>query len=131
MAAPIWHFVNGVPNLNGSLVMSGGLTASGTVSGNALVSLTNVQAGASSVIFWASRSRMESTADGVVALTNQAGTGFTSLNLNTTKIQIGTGSPENAVSANTGSVYLNLSGGSTTTLYVKASGTGSTGWLGK
>lgn len=43
----------------------------------------------------------------------------------------GTGSPLNVVSAPVGTLYVNLSGGSGTTLWVKESGTGSTGWVGK
>lgn len=44
---------------------------------------------------------------------------------------IGTGSPESVVTANVGSLYLRKDGGATTTLYVKTSGTGNTGWTGK
>lgn len=43
----------------------------------------------------------------------------------------GTGSPESAVTAEPGSLYLNLSGGASTTLYVKESGSGNTGWIAK
>lgn len=43
----------------------------------------------------------------------------------------GSGSPEGSVTANPGSVYLNISGGAGTSLYVKQSGTGNTGWVGK
>lgn len=43
----------------------------------------------------------------------------------------GTGSPESAVEAAPGSSYTNLSGGTSTTLYVKESGTGNTGWVAK
>lgn len=43
----------------------------------------------------------------------------------------GTGSPEGTVTANPGSIYLNVSGGAGTSLYVKQSGTGNTGWAGK
>jgi len=43
----------------------------------------------------------------------------------------GTGSPEAVVTANIGSLYLRTDGGSSTTLYVKESGTGNTGWVGK
>lgn len=43
-------------------------------------------------------------------------------------IKYGTGSPENAVTANVGSLYLRRDGGTNTTLYVKESGTGNTGW---
>lgn len=47
-------------------------------------------------------------------------------------ISAGSGSPEGVITANPGSLYLNLSGGAGTTLYVKQSGTGTnTGWVGK
>jgi hypothetical protein len=44
---------------------------------------------------------------------------------------VGTGSPEGFVVASPGSLYSNLSGGASTTLYVKQSGTGNTGWVAK
>ncbi|MET7751566.1 right-handed parallel beta-helix repeat-containing protein [Micromonospora sp. NPDC005367] len=44
---------------------------------------------------------------------------------------IGTGSPEGVVAAPVGTTYTNLSGGATSTLYVKTSGTGRTGWTAK
>lgn len=47
------------------------------------------------------------------------------------KIYAGTGSPEGVVTASPGSLYLNVSGGNNTTLYVKQSGTGNTGWNAK
>lgn len=40
----------------------------------------------------------------------------------------GTGTPESAVTAPVGSLFLRTDGGSATTLYVKTSGTGNTGW---
>lgn len=43
----------------------------------------------------------------------------------------GTGSPEGVVAASPGSLYVNLSGGTSTTLYVKTSGSGNTGWTAK
>lgn len=43
----------------------------------------------------------------------------------------GYGSPESVISAGVGSTYRRLDGGATTTLYVKTSGTGSTGWTAK
>jgi hypothetical protein len=42
---------------------------------------------------------------------------------------IGTGSPEGAVTATVGSVYSRLDGGADTTIYVKESGSGNTGWV--
>lgn len=43
----------------------------------------------------------------------------------------GTGDPENNVTARIGSQYLRLDGGGGTSLYVKESGVGNTGWVGK
>ena len=43
----------------------------------------------------------------------------------------GTGSPESSVTAPVGSLYSRTDGGAGTTLYVKESGTGNTGWVGK
>lgn len=43
----------------------------------------------------------------------------------------GTGSPETVVTAGIGALYLRTDGGAGTTLYVKESGAGNTGWVGK
>jgi hypothetical protein len=43
----------------------------------------------------------------------------------------GNGSPENVVTAPVGSLYTRRDGGAGTTLYVKESGTGNTGWVPK
>jgi len=43
----------------------------------------------------------------------------------------GFGSPNNVITAPTGSIYTNLNGGSLSTLYVKESGAGNTGWIAK
>lgn len=45
------------------------------------------------------------------------------------QLYYGTGSPEGVVTAPPGSIYQNTSGGTNTTLYVKRSGTGNTGWF--
>lgn len=47
------------------------------------------------------------------------------------RVMVGTGSPEGVVTASPGTLYLNQSGGSGTTLYVKEGGTGNTGWVAK
>lgn len=44
---------------------------------------------------------------------------------------VGTGAPETVVSAPVGSLYTRNDGGAGTTLYVKESGTGNTGWTAK
>ena len=50
----------------------------------------------------------------------------------TRTIRTGTGSPNGVVTADPGSLYLNLSGGANTTLYIKESGSSSnTGWVAK
>ncbi len=46
-------------------------------------------------------------------------------------IYSGTGSPAGVVTANVGSLYLRQDGGAGTTLYVKESGSGNTGWASK
>jgi hypothetical protein len=47
------------------------------------------------------------------------------------KLHTGNGSPENVVIAPVSHLYLRADGGAGTTLYVKESGTGNTGWVGK
>lgn len=47
------------------------------------------------------------------------------------KIIHGTGSPESVYAAAVGSLFLRTDGGASTTLYVKESGTGNTGWVAK
>lgn len=46
-------------------------------------------------------------------------------------ILTGNGSPEGVVTANVGSIYMRLNGGAGTSMYVKESGTGNTGWVAK
>lgn len=46
-------------------------------------------------------------------------------------IYYGTGSPESVVTARIGSLYLRTDGSTSTTLYIKTSGTGNTGWTAK
>jgi hypothetical protein len=43
----------------------------------------------------------------------------------------GAGTPEGAVTASIGSLFLRRDGGASTTFYVKESGTGATGWVAK
>lgn len=46
-------------------------------------------------------------------------------------LKAGTGSPETVVTAPVGSLFLRTNGGAATTLYVKESGAGNTGWIAK
>jgi hypothetical protein len=47
------------------------------------------------------------------------------------EVMAGFGTPEGAVTAPVGSLYLRANGGANTTLYIKESGTGNTGWIPK
>lgn len=47
------------------------------------------------------------------------------------QIRTGTGTPEGAVAAPVGSIYLRTDGGASTSFYVKESGAGNTGWVAK
>ena len=73
------------------------------------------------------------TEAGVTALNNMLRLLFSAMTSDGESIGIyrGYGSPESFVTAKVGSMYLRLDGGATTTLYVKTSGSGATGWTGK
>jgi hypothetical protein len=43
----------------------------------------------------------------------------------------GLGSPETVVAAPVGTIYLRTDGGAATTIYIKESGSGNVGWVGK
>ena len=47
------------------------------------------------------------------------------------KVLSSSGSPDEVVTATVGSMFLRTNGGANTTLYVKESGTGNTGWVAK
>ena len=51
--------------------------------------------------------------------------------VDTCKWHCGSGSPEGVVTATVGSLFTRTDGGSSTTLYIKESGTGNTGWVAK
>ena len=46
-------------------------------------------------------------------------------------LKSGTGDPEAVVTASVGSIWIRTDGGTSTTLYVKETGTGNTGWVAK
>jgi len=49
----------------------------------------------------------------------------------TVKFLVGAGSPEGVITAGIGSIYQRTNGGANTSIYVKESGTGNTGWVAK
>lgn len=65
---------------------------------------------------------------GVVQITAGAKWRFATTNV---VMASGTNTPEGALSAPVGSIYMRDNGGAVTTLYVKESGTGNTGWVAK
>ena len=56
---------------------------------------------------------------------------FAALQLVTDRVKVGTGTPESAVTADVGTLFIRTDGGASTVLYVKESGTGNTGWIAK
>jgi len=53
------------------------------------------------------------------------------VDINGMKMLAGSGNPEGSIVSSPGFIYLNRDGGASTTLYVKESGTGNTGWVAK
>jgi hypothetical protein len=70
-----------------------------------------------------------SLGDNALLFTNAYLTG--GLFINTVRWTTGAGSPEGVLTAPVGSLYTRTDGGASTTLYVKESGTGNTGWVAK
>lgn len=100
------------------------------------IASTYVQAGTSGSFYIGANGSLSAPSDGVWALKNNAGSGFTGLTMQTgasTAIgwYTGTGSPESVVTARIGSIFSRQDGGAATSFYVKESGTGNTGWVGK
>jgi len=128
---------------------------------NSITAGAYVEAGTTAFVSWTGRSRVYSPANGDFRLTNTAGTDFGKLqfggstssfpavkrNAATLEIKLaddsefaavqtlydrfGAGSPESIVTAPVGAVYHRTDGGAGTSLYVKESGTGNTGWVAK
>ena len=99
----------------------------------ALFNAAGIVNAASSRILWSGRSAFSSPSDGVLRVTNNGSTGFTRLELGEADMGImrGSGTPENIVTAKVGSIYLRTDGGSGSSFYVKESGSGANGWVGK
>jgi len=128
---------------------------------NSITAGAYVEAGTTAFVSWTGRSRIYSPANGDFRLTNTAGTDFGKLqfggstssfpavkrNAATLEIKLaddsefaavqtlydrfGAGSPEGIVTAPVSAVYHRTDGGAGTSLYVKESGTGNTGWVAK
>jgi hypothetical protein len=78
--------------------------------------------------------RVKNPADGEMLLQNDSANDFFKIFLGTTSkpaVCQGAGTPEGAVTAPIGSIFMRSDGGAGTSFYVKESGTGNTGWIAK
>lgn len=73
------------------------------------------------------------THEGIAELNRMLRTLFDSLagDGETRRVITGQGSPESSVVAGVGSIYMRTDGGAGTSVYVKESGSGATGWVSK
>lgn len=108
---------------------SGTITTTGNITGFNWLGSGFVRAAAASYIGWNGRAVFYSSADGVIDARNNANSAYASLQ--TLYHRFGSGSPEGAVTAPVGCIYSRTDGGAGTSLYVKESGTGNTGWVAK
>lgn len=144
------------------LIKSGGALTAVTFDGAQDATFQgNVFLPANKYVSWLARSGLDSPADGLLRLTNAAGTGFDRLQFGSTAAthpaikrsstalharladdsgyapteslydRWGAGTPEGVVTAPIGSTFHRTDGGAGTSLYVKQSGVGNTGWVGK
>lgn len=72
---------------------------------------------------------MPSDVNGVLGACFDAANG--AVRVSTSNVRAGAGSPETTITAPVGTLYLRSDGGAGTTLYVKESGSGNTGWVAK
>jgi len=111
--------------LGGTLKSIGGLGVSG---GTPIANGINITAGVTYATFAAT-----GTSCFRINPSDQSSQGLGAIYVSATSagIQAGSGSPEGVVTAVVGNLYLRTDGGAATTLYVKESGSGNTGWVAK
>lgn len=105
------------------------LTTTGNITGFNWLGSGFVRAAAASYIGWNGRAVFYSSADGVIDARNNANSNYASIQ--SLYHRFGSGSPEGVVTAPIGCIYSRTDGGAGTSLYVKESGTGNTGWVAK
>ncbi len=108
----ILNVTSGTTNIRGAADLDSTLNVDGNVTLNANVTLGN-----------ASTDTITATAHIPSTLTFASSTGPT--------LRAGSGSPEGAVTAVVGSIYMRSDGGAATSVYIKESGSGNTGWVAK
>jgi hypothetical protein len=124
-------YFGGAVTVAGNLTVNGGTTASGQIGLN----------GTHGVEIWGKAGTTSSfilyNNAGSPVLTNAINTttatfaGAVSVSGTAATFTSGTGSPESVKTAPVGSLYTRTDGGASTTLYVKESGAGNTGWIAK
>ncbi len=123
-----------------NLTTHGGTSLGNDVSNNSVVAtITNVGANAANVGLVLKGAaaqtgdilQVQNSAGTVLALITASGRIHLGATTAAPGIMSGTGTPEGAVAAPIGSLFLRTDGGAGTSLYVKESGTGNTGWVGK
>ena len=142
-------------------ISTAGITASGLIDCSSQVRGTSFRITLGNSYTWNSGTQMKCSTDGDFTLLNAAATAFTqiqfggttssfsALRVNSTTIdfkladnsaytatqslyqRFGSGSPEGVVTAPIGAYYSRTDGGAITSLYVKESGAGNTGWVAK
>jgi hypothetical protein len=145
-----WSPGGGANNSNGSLQVGGNAAfcgrfswdATGATAGTVFLDNTTNDSGTRI------QSRLRTDGSAVIGWTLQVTGGVADLTVNTGNLIIGTagkgvtlpggitwtsgsGSPEGVVTAPVGSLFSRTDGGAGTSLYVKQSGSGNTGWVGK
>lgn len=120
----------GMLNASDNTLTTGSLGAVDTSSSSSRINVLTPPRGFTSAVFQFDSTAAVTTVNGVEAgrIGVPGGIRFASGSGGAT-ITAGTGSPESAVTANVGSLFLRTDGGEDTTLYVKESGTGNTGWV--
>jgi hypothetical protein len=110
-------------SLSTGAIAGSALTATGDVSGSSLIAVAGGQ------IQWSGRAKMDSPSSSSMRALNSTATGFSSVE--SLYERAGSGSPEGVVTAPIGARYSRTDGGAGTSLYVKESGVGNTGWVAK
>ena len=120
-------------NISGNFntYLGAGSASNVTGSHNTVVGSTTMGASTVSNVTLIGARYVGTVGDNSVVVTDGAGNVVINLVGGGAKITGGVGSPETYITAPVGSMYLRSDGGAGTTLYVKESGSGNTGWVGK
>lgn len=113
--------------MTGGLIIDGGdlyrsFSVRREVSGNTISSAISVNTFAEAQL----ERYVDGNPNGIIRIEGQG-----KYNFDNFKFYFGEGAPEGSVNAPQGSLYLRTDGSTSTTLYVKTSGTGNTGWTAK